>query len=83
MSSDAFGEEELGAIERELVDSLTIAEAIGMPSSVPPAGHALILSQGQLLTVNAIVGRFRDTDLKARLAAAIASAVGAGRVQIR
>ena len=83
MTNDAFSEEDFGAIERELVDSLTIAEAIGMPSSVPSAGHALVLSQGQLRTVNEIVGRFRNADLRARLAAEIVSAVGVGRVQIR
>nr|WP_294810184.1 hypothetical protein [uncultured Sphingomonas sp.] len=83
VTQDAFGEQELGAIERELVDSLTIADAIGMPSTAPLAGHALVLTQSQLGTVNSIVGRFRDAGLRARLAEEIASAVGAGRVKIR
>lgn len=83
MTLDAFDEQELGSIERELVDSLKISEAIGMPSSLPATGQALILTADQLDVVQAIVARFRNAGLRGRLAAEIASAVSAGRVKIR
>ena len=83
VSNNAFSEAELNAIERELLDTLRVSEAIGMPSDPSDAEARVVLSGDQLLVAQAVLKRFRDPRLRTRVGEELSAAVRSGRLQVR
>ena len=67
-------------VERNLVRSLRLPDAMRMPSSLPPEGHPLRLTFGQMSIVRQTIGRFGDGELRETLLGSLESAVANGSV---
>jgi hypothetical protein len=83
ISGNRFTEHELLQIEQNLVDVLTVAEAMSMPTSLPPLGLPLKLNTAQLATLHAVSRRFSDLSLGIRMSSELSRAVESGYIQIQ
>lgn len=80
LSGDAFGDAELGAVERELMRALKLKEVGHLPRQLPESSRPICLSLAQLHIVTGTVSRFRDPALRLKCQAAIKLAIERGDI---
>jgi hypothetical protein len=82
LSDTSLSDADLSAIEAQIVDVLSIPEALSLPSALPADGAPLVMTDQQSKTVQRVIARFSDVPLRARVESALADAKRSGRIRV-
>lgn len=83
VTNDAFDDGALRMIEADVLGSISVAEAMQMPSQMPAAGTTLALTSSQLKILNRVISRVKTPDLRDRIRHELAAAVAGDRLTVR